>query len=81
MGVQAISNDVAFQTSQKVVRVFAPLLREEEQVEAMNEVYPLIAEALRDFAERLKRERERLRGPAAQASDSGSGDVTHEQGE
>lgn len=63
MGVQAISNDVAFTTSQKVVRVFAPLLREEEQVEAMNEVYPLVAEALREFADRLKRERTRLGKP------------------
>ncbi|MFO0796055.1 MAG: hypothetical protein U0804_01195 [Gemmataceae bacterium] len=63
MGVQAISNDVAFATSQKVVRVFAPLLREEEQVEAMNEVYPLVAEALREFADRLKSERTRLGKP------------------
>lgn len=64
MGVQAISNEVAFTTSQKVVRVFAPLLREEEQVEAMNEVFPLVTEALREFAERLKRERTRLGRPS-----------------
>ena len=63
MGVQAISNEVAYTTSQKVVRVFAPLLREEEQVEAMNEVLPLVTEALREFAERLKRERTRLGKP------------------
>lgn len=63
MGATAISHDVAYRTSLRVVQVFAPLLRDEEQVDAVREVYPLVKAALAAFAERTERERRRLGRP------------------
>jgi hypothetical protein len=71
MGVPAVSHEIAFATSQKVVQVFAPLLREEEQADAIREVYPLLKDALLLFADRMDRERRRLHGPDAKRLPAG----------
>lgn len=63
MGLPAISHEVAFATSLAVVRVFAPLLRDEEQVDAVREVYELVKSSLLTFAERTSHEHKRLFGP------------------
>ncbi len=70
MGLPVISHDVAFSTTLAVVRVFSPCLRDEEQRDAFDEVYPLIQQALLTFHERVERERERLFG-CRRAGDAG----------
>jgi hypothetical protein len=55
-----IIHDVAHGATVEVLRVFAPLLREEEQLDAYREVMPILTGALVRFEASLTRERTRL---------------------
>lgn len=62
MGEKSIVSALAWATSVKVVAVFSSILRDEEQYDAVREVNDLITDALKQFAEQIKRERHRLTG-------------------
>jgi hypothetical protein len=53
-------HDTAHRAAVEVLNVFAPLLREEEQLDAYREVMPIVSEALVRFQEALAREQARL---------------------
>jgi hypothetical protein len=55
-----LAHDAAHQATLKVLRVFGPLLREEEQQDAYEEIMPIVTETLTRFSESLAREQARL---------------------
>lgn len=57
------ARDAAWQLSTAVCRVFAPLLRDEEPVDAHREVFDVLLPGLEDLLARYDRERARLMGP------------------
>jgi hypothetical protein len=58
-------HDCAHRIAVKVLRIFAPLLREEEQQDAYRELMPVLMDGLADFETRRDREAKRLAGPNA----------------
>ena len=56
-----LTHDVAWITSQHIVEVFAPLLREEEQREAFAEVYARVKAGIECFEIQSERMQQRLK--------------------
>jgi hypothetical protein len=61
MAGDSLIHDVAWEMAKEIVRIFAPCLREEEQLEAFREVYELVKEGLKQFQEKESRRQHRLR--------------------
>jgi hypothetical protein len=57
---ERIVHDAAHRAALKILNIFAPLLREEEQLDAYREVMPIVSDALKRFEESLARQRARL---------------------
>jgi hypothetical protein len=53
-------HDQAHRAAVQILSIFAPLLREDEQRDAYQEVMPVVEETLCRFAESLAREQARL---------------------
>jgi hypothetical protein len=56
-------SDISHATTKDIVRLFQSALRDEELINAFNEVLPLVKAALERFVERKEREHRRLHGP------------------
>lgn len=64
MNARRVVREAAWDMSKSVVRIFAPLLRDEELVDAHREVFDELAPALEALVDRIDRDRRRLRGEA-----------------
>jgi hypothetical protein len=62
---QRLIHDASHRGAVKILKLFAPLLREEEKQDAYEETMPIIAEAIALYEESLRQEKARLR-PMAQ---------------
>ena len=56
-----LRHDVTWATSQHILRIFAPLLREEEQTDAFAEVYAQVKAGIESFEVMKLREQTRLK--------------------
>lgn len=66
MNAKRFAHEAAWELSKSVVRVFAPLLRDEELIDAHREVYGELLPGLEALLERFERDRQRLNGSSAE---------------